>query len=630
MHCKTLPAILAALIFGTFLFPVAAQDSASPPPPSIAAKDVFAHLARTIAWYQHVSAIDPGAPTADNFLLRNNTHEFAKRTMQSSFAFARAQAAVLSKTPASDAAAPASGSTVQQSLNKADARVTHLEDRLQGLDSRIAQATATQRETLVAERTAIAADLALAKQMQTALKTMSAFGTPKSSGGGGLLDQINMLDAVNPINDSPADKDKPPSAAAAPPDLTIFHPESAGIVVLASKALSANSTRKRLDLVRDETDKLIQSVNNLRAPLRTSVRAIVAQTDSISNSEDSSAQLSEWLNTGKQISELSGHFKQLSTVLIPLGETSMSLQSARGTLDEWRANLDSEYNSAVRYLAIRLGVLLGGVLFVLAASAIWQRVIFRYVNEPRRRRQLLLVKRVIVGLTLAVLLTLGFFSSLGSVATLLGFVTAGVALALQNVLLSAVAYFFLIGKYGLRVGDRVTVQGVTGQVIEVGFIRLFLMELVGAGTDLHPTGRLAVFANSVIFQPAAFMKQAPGMDYAWHAVTVTIQDPTDYQQIRGRLTKAVSGVYQNYRHAIDQQHKIFEKSTDVQTDAPAPISQAQFAEKGLEVTIRFPVSLNEQPGHIDEQMVDCLVAEAASEPKLTFAAGGSPKTSQVV
>ena len=134
----------------------------------------------------------------------------------------------------------------------------------------------------------------------------------------------------------------------------------------------------------------------------------------------------------------------------------------------------------------------------------------------------------------------------------------------------------------------------------------------------------------MIFQPAAFMKQAPGMDYTWHAVTVTIQDPTDYQQIRARLTKAVSGVYQNYRQAIDQQHKIFEKSTDVQTDAPAPISQAQFAEKGLEVTIRYPVSLNEQPGHIDEQMVDCLVAEAQSEPKLIFAAGGSPKTSQVV
>ena len=61
-----------------------------------------------------------------------------------------------------------------------------------------------------------------------------------------------------------------------------------------------------------------------------------------------------------------------------------------------------------------------------------------------------------VGLALAILLTFGFFSSLSSIATLLGFITAGLALALQNVILSAVAYFFLIGSYGcgLEIGSR--------------------------------------------------------------------------------------------------------------------------------------------------------------------------------
>jgi hypothetical protein len=54
------------------------------------------------------------------------------------------------------------------------------------------------------------------------------------------------------------------------------------------------------------------------------------------------------------------------------------------------------------------------------------------------------------------------------------------------------------------------------------------------------------------------------------------------------------------------------------------------SENGLELTIRYPVSLNEHPGHIDERMMDCLIAEADIEPKLKFAAGGSPKISQVV
>lgn len=619
MDCKAALAVIAIVV------PLLAQE-----PVAISRSQVISQLESSAFWYQHLMALDEGSATAENLLPRDNAREFAKRAMQSSFAFARAQAAVLSNTAeaSADPNNPAI-STLQQSLNKASTRVSHLEERLQGLDSRIERANGPQREALVDERAAIAADLALAKQVETAVKTMTSFTAPRTGGKKGLLDEIAKWEALNPVSDVATEKDKAPTVRA-PRESTVFHPESAGIVVLAARAINLNGVRSRIDAVRGETENLLDKVNTLRGPLRGAVRAIVAESDTISASEDNAAQPSEWLNTSKQISGLSVRFKQLASVAIPLGETAMSLQSVHGALDEWHKQLDSSYNSTVRYLAIRLAILLGGVLFILLASAIWQRAIFRYVTEPRRRRQLLLIQRVVVGVALAILLTLGFLSSLGSVATLLGFVTAGLALALQNVILSAVAYFFLIGRYGLRVGDRVTVQGVTGEVIEVGFIRLFLMELVGTGTDLHPTGRLAVFANSVIFQPAALMKQAPGMDYAWHAVTMTVEDRKDYQQTRTRLTKAVSAVYEEYRVAIDQQHKAFEQTTHVAATPPSPTSYAQLSENGLELTIRYPVSLNEHPGHIDERMMDCLIAEADIEPKLKFAAGGSPKISQVV
>src|SRR5262249_29832937 len=152
---------------------------------------------------------------------------------------------------------------------------------------------------------------------------------------------------------------------------------------------------------------------------------------------------------------------------------------------------------------------------------------------------------------MALTLALGFLSSFGSVATLLGFITAGLALALQNVILSVVAYFFLVGRYGLRAGDRVTVSGVTGQVMEVGLVRLFLMELSGTGADLHPTGRVAAFANAIIFQPAALMKQTAGVDYAWHSVSLTLAEPVDQTQARERISAAMERVYDEYRPTIE-------------------------------------------------------------------------------
>jgi hypothetical protein len=126
------------------------------------------------------------------------------------------------------------------------------------------------------------------------------------------------------------------------------------------------------------------------------------------------------------------------------------------------------------------------------------------------------------------------------------------------------------------------------------------------------------------------MKQAPGMDFAWHAATITIEDPGDYQQTKDRFMKAVNAVYEDYRHAIEKQHKTFQTSTDVESSAPGPVCRTQFVDGGFQVSVRYPVSLAEEPGPIDERIVSCLLAELESEPKLKLVAGGSPKVEQVV
>jgi small-conductance mechanosensitive channel len=72
-------------------------------------------------------------------------------------------------------------------------------------------------------------------------------------------------------------------------------------------------------------------------------------------------------------------------------------------------------------------------------------------------------------------------------ATFAGLITAGIAVALQNVIMAIAGYFFLIGKYGVKMGDRVQISGVTGDVIDMGLIRLHLMEIGDVGTDRQPT-----------------------------------------------------------------------------------------------------------------------------------------------
>ena len=605
--------------FGILVFfttgAIHAQDNAG-----ITTKDVIGHLNQTITWYRRVAEVDQSSTAPENLLLQNNVHGTAKQVLKLAFDYARAQANLLSKTgPATSA------QTLPQATANAQARADRIQSQLDNLDSQIAQAKAPERPALVAKRKAMAANLALAKDVQASVKNMVSFASaPKGPGGGrALVDQINDLENLNSIVDAPDDTSRPPSKNA---DAAAqgFHPENAGIITLISKATTLASDRSELDSLGKETDRLLAEIGQLRGPLRTALRNAVAQSDSLANAADAVTP-DDWNARRKQIDTLAAQFKQLSSVLTPLGQQAIVLRPVRAGIEEWRNALDRQYHYTLRFLFVRLGSLLAAVLFLLLASALWQRAIFRYVHDARRRRQFMVVKRIIIGLAMALILALGFLSSLSSVVTLLGFITAGLALALQNVILSVVAYFFLVGRYGLRVGDRVTVSGVTGQVMEVGLVRLFLMELVGTGADMHPTGRVASFANSIIFQPSAVMKQAPGMDYVWHSASATVADPADHGKIRERLAAAVGRVYDEYRPAIERQHATFERNTNMQTGVPRPVTRANFTDAGVEILMRYPVDA-EHALSIDDRVVAALWDEAGKEPKLQFAPGGGPKS----
>jgi len=250
-------------------------------------------------------------------------------------------------------------------------------------------------------------------------------------------------------------------------------------------------------------------------------------------------------------------------------------------------------------------------------------------RDPRRRRQFLVLRRVVVGCAIALFVVLGFISEVGSLATYAGFLTAGLAVALQTPIVSVVAYFFLIGRYGLRAGDRVTISGVTGDVIEIGLVRIYVMELTGKGTDLHPSGRVVAFSNAVLFQPAALFKQMPGGDYVWRTITVVLAGECDAQIVETKLMAAVDAVYEQYRDKIEEQHALFERSVDMKISPPRPEGRLRFTDAGLEFAVHYPVELR-RGSAIDERILRALQESIAKEPALALARLGEPRLQEAI
>jgi Mechanosensitive ion channel len=70
-------------------------------------------------------------------------------------------------------------------------------------------------------------------------------------------------------------------------------------------------------------------------------------------------------------------------------------------------------------------------------------------------------------------------------------------LALENVILATLGSLLLVGKRGIRIGDRVQISGITGDVVDMGLLQFQLKEFdIGHG---RYTGHVATFSNSLVF-----------------------------------------------------------------------------------------------------------------------------------
>lgn len=600
--------IIAAAIVALAVLTAAPANSSGP----ITSTNLLNYLEQSIQWYRRVQTVEQ---SGNDLLLRESVLNSSLKVVQLSFAFARAEAPLAESTGA--AAVPNAGSgELDQAAQRASDRVAGIQSRITALDEQIRKAPAGTRASLEQQRAELNADLTLATQIQSTVQTLLKFNGSLGSGADGLATQIDELARSVP--------EAQPETAAAPAKsqsaAQTFQPEASGIVGLTGELFTLGDRRKQVSDLLKQTDALIATIDRLRAPVVNQIRTLIQQADTITNAPPAKTP-AEAQAAQQQLARLTTQFKQLSASLVPLSEQSTAAAGTREELQETINDLTESWERTGRYLLLR-GIMLGGAIFlILVISSIWRHATFRYVTDPRRRRQFLTVRRIVVSGAVLFALVIGFVTEFGSLATYAGFVTAGIAVALQNPILAVVAYFFLIGRYGVRVGDRVTISGVTGEVLEIGLVRIYMMEL---GPDGHSTGRIVVFSNSVIFQPSALFKQMPGLDYAWHTAALILSGKSDFKLAEAKLTEAVDSVYREYRGRLERQHLSLQQATDISVATPQPESRLRFTDAGLEFTVRYPVVRGDAAA-TDDQILNALHDAVAHEPKLEFAPSGQPK-----
>jgi len=584
---------------------------------------VINHLNAVIKLYRNASAElqTGGAPT--DIIYQENAKSLAADVVRLAFQAARAEAAAIRATEKAGAPNSTSPQSSAQVEARNKARIADVQSKIDDIDKQFASAPRNKRDTLQAQKLALQGELNLDNAVQDVIQKRAAFmesGTDTAAEG--LEGRINQLAKSVPGVFAVTNDQKPGTQAKPTPQSEATKQTPSGLVSQALALYAAVTSVHQIDQLNDQTARVRQTANDLRQPLRDALVADIKKgrelTDQATSGQSPPA-------SPQQFQELTDHFKRLSAVVLPLSQEIVTLDQASANLVEWRTSILRESKYEARALFVRVGMILLALGIVLALSEVWRRLTYKYIHDARRRRQFLLLRRFVMGFLIGIVLILGFVSEFSSLATFAGFVTAGIAVGLQTVLLSVAAYFFVVGRYGIHVGDRVSVSGVTGDVIDISLVRLYLMELAGTGIDLFPTGRVVVFSNSVLFQATTpLFKQIPGTEYAWHEVVFNLVPGGNHKLAQEKLFQAVNAVHDQYREGFERQRGFIERRIEVQLKTPSPETRLQFGDTGLELLVRYPVEIRNE-SVTDEQVTRKVLEVIQSNPEVQAAVVGLPK-----
>jgi small-conductance mechanosensitive channel len=597
-------------------------------------RDIVNHLNSVIQYYRASTQTIQKAGEPNDVVYRDQAVDESTQIAAFAFQSAVAEAALLKKYQIQHGAQPeASGSEEQQRMQSAEAnsikRIDDLKSRQEVLEKQLASARPREIAGLEAEKKQVEEALDLAEAMRDALQKIASMSG--AGAGTGLAGDIDRLQHSVPELQG---KNRTP----APQLIMLDSARSSGVTSQGSVLFQLLETRHSLDSLIAENNELQRQALALRAPMAKILRNLLQQGQQLSQqpvaTPTSAAALKTAATSNQTASSISSNsddlkaittdFKALSAATVPLSEEIIMLEQSRANLAAWRSSVTEEYKSILHSLLLRVLVIAVALCLIVGGGELWSRATNKYVRDLRRRRQFLIVRRFVVGFLSLIVIVFGFVTQFNSLATFAGFITAGIAVGLQTVLLSVAAYFFIIGRYGIKVGDRITIASVTGDVVDVGLVRFYLMELAGTGTSLNPTGRIAVFSNAVLFQAGTpLYKQIPGTEYAWHELIVKLADAADYKMVCDAVMKEVHAVYEEYREAIERQHAGSESAIQTSIDPPLIESRLQFTGGAFQLWARFPVQF-EHASEADEKIIRALLDLIARVPEIKAAVAATP------
>jgi small-conductance mechanosensitive channel len=469
---------------------------------------------------------------------------------------------------------------IEDRKNKAELALKEDQESIAQLTRRLAAAPESQKDNLL-DQIAVAkaqADLDQDEFDDASEDLEQAGGDPQS--------KIKRLKAEHDA----ADQNAPSIGSAVNPYEQDYQAHAVLKVFRAWKALREKTAR--IEEARDETNAKSQRLGQRHDALAAQVE------QEKENREAAKEQAKGFAKTGKGASReesKAGAQSALDSLkqytrdqknLADLGKRVQDEKELNDTYTSWIALIETRERAALHNLMECLLWILLVVLLVYLANRLIDRLFSGMTAENKRIDTLRSVVKFAAEVLGAIVIAFIVFGMPSQATTILGLAGAGLTVASKDVIMAFFGWFLLMGRNGIRVGDWVEIEGVGGEVIEIGLLKTVLLE-TGNWTDAgHPTGRQVSFVNSFAIEGHYFNFSTSGQ-WMWDELQLNLpadQDP--YVLIDGLQKLVTKDTEENARKAEEEwQHTT--TRYHVQAFSATPAINVRPTGSGVEVRVRY-------------------------------------------
>jgi hypothetical protein len=466
---------------------------------------VVGYLLQSVKWYRHIYAERQVARNSDDLIFLDDNQAVGAQIVRLSFEFAKADAALAKIAPSQhDTSLTTPSAEAPHSDLSHFIELKHRDDQLSQqaiqhveiLNEKMGAARNADRTKLKAALDDAQGRLELLQDVSHTVSDLVKFVQSTDTGEA----QIGHLDlTIDDLAQSVPEMNGPaaPLAKLSLQDASSRTTDGGrytGLLGLASEVSAMNHKLHVVDEKIRLTEDLALSADNLRVPMAGSVTRLM---QSVAISDLQTSDLSLLRQQKSQLDALTAELRGLSPAIVALDEQQVLIAEYKSHLLPWRTVVAGQYRQAWKNLLIRVLIVALIIGLLIGVAEISRRLTLRRVHDPNRRQIIGLVHRGVMLFATAVTALFAVTSDVKSLATYLGLLTAGAAVILQNVILASLGYLLLNGRRGIRIGDRVQVSGVTGEVINMGLLQFQLREF--DVQKQRSTGHVATFSNSLVF-----------------------------------------------------------------------------------------------------------------------------------